>query len=217
MHQSLASLKLLATTGLGAAYLLVAFLAAYPRVDAEYTAHFLLRTADCWLPQALRADNATASASVEVGRLVYPEACRYLRLNWHSPEGWGVWAGPKQATLRLPWRPDTSAVELTVRGAPTPGVASHIQFVWNGQVTAEVIPPETSRTVIFPLPPDRERHDPELRLSFSSFAVVPDLNSERMTREIGIGLVAIRYLPTPFTGDVGVAASDADGGGDSRE
>ncbi len=88
----LTTLKLLATAGLGAGYLAVASMAEHPRVDAEYDAHFLHRSADCWVPRAVRAgEPAPLPPVIEIGKIGYPETCRFLRIGWYIPEDWGAW------------------------------------------------------------------------------------------------------------------------------
>lgn len=197
----LTGLKLLATAGLGGAYLWVAFLAAHPHVGAEYLAHFLAKTADCWLPQVLGVPDAATPAVVELRSIGYPEACRYLRLNWSPLEDWGAWAGARHASLHLPWKPGMAAVELTVRGVPDPGPSIHVQFSLNGQVTAKQILPGTSEAVIFALPPDPGRYTPHMDLDFNNYATVPGPSPGRAVHKISIGLVSIRYLPEmPATG-----------------
>jgi len=197
----LTTLKLLATSGLGAAYVGVAFLMVHPRPDSERDAHFLHRTASCWLPKALRAEAAQPPAVVEIGRLTYPEACRYLRLGWFPIDGFGAWTSDNVATLRLPRRPGARTVELTLRTAPAPNPAIQVRFAMNGQVTEDDVLPGTTKTVAFPLPPEGTPYDPDMQLHLFGHAVVPNPAPKPNqfpkggTRNVGIGLVAIRYLP----------------------
>lgn len=197
----LTALKLLATAGLGAVYLAVAVLAAHPHVDAEYDAHFVHRTAECWIPRALRPENAAQPASVELGRIGYPEACRYLRLGWFDLEDWGAWAYGDEATLRLPRRPGARAVELTLRAAPPPNPAIRVRLVLNDYAAEDEIAPGMTKTIIVPLPPEGEPYDPDMHLRFLDYATVPNppLRPNRFPkggmRKVGFGLVAIRYLP----------------------
>lgn len=198
----LTALKLLTAIGLGAGYLSVAFLAEHPRVDAEYDAHFLHRVANCWIPAALRAQdpNPIPPASVEIAHLSQPEACRYLRIGWWNLEPWGVWANGDKATLNLPRRPGAQAVELTLRGVPLPGPTIRAWFVLNGQVAERDVAPGTIATLVFPLPPADESYNPAMHLSFDRYALVVNpvlrLGKPEM-RHVGVGLIAIRYLPAP--------------------
>ncbi len=195
------ALKLLATAGLSAGYLAVAFLAAHPRVDAEYEAHFVNRTADCWVSRALRTGSVTQPVTVELGSTGYPEACRYLRLGWFELENWGVWTSGTKATLELPRRSDARAIELTVRAAPLPNPIIHARFALNGQVVEEEVQPGTTKTVILLLPAEGEPYDPDAQLTFQDYAIVPNLPfrpnrfPKDEMRRVGLGLTTIRYLP----------------------
>ena len=198
----LTTLKLLAAAGLGAAYLAVAFMAKHPRVDAEYDAHYLHRSANCWVPLALRSgDPAPLPPVIEIGKIGYPETCRFLRWRWYYlPEAWGAWSLANSAKLQVPRRPGARAVELTVRTAPPPNPAIPVRFVLNGHVTEEEIPPGTTTTIDFPLPPEGEAYNPEMNLSFGKHGIVPIDPSRRRRNApkesyVGIGLIAIRYLP----------------------
>lgn len=193
----LTALKVLAAAGLIVAYLAVASLAAHPRVDAEYRSHYLDHTATCWIPGALRAgDAAMPPALLSVAQLGYPVACRTLRLGWYDLEDWGVWARAPRAILRLPRRPGARAVEITLRAAPPPNPAIHVRFVLNGQIAENEIAPGATKTVTVPLPPEGESYDPDMQLDFLDHATVPGLPPDTATRDVGLGLVAIRYLPT---------------------
>jgi len=189
--------KLLATAGLSAGYFAVAFLAAHPRVDAEYRSHYLDHTAVCWVPRMLRAGDSamTPPASLQVAQLTYPAACRTLRLGWYDLEDWGVWSRVPDAILRLPRRPGAREVGLTFRTAPAPNPAVRVRLALNGETVEAEIEPGTTKTVFLPLPPEGAPHDPDLRLHFLGHATVPDPWRETATREVGLGLVAIRYLP----------------------
>lgn len=193
----LTSLKLLTMAGLGGAYLSVAYLAAHPRVDAEYEAHFVTRTANCWLPRALRSGDAAPSETVRIGSLDYPEACRYLRFNWCRIEDWGAWTSSDRAILRVPWKPDASAVELTLRGAAALGSPTRVQFSFNGVSRTEEVPSGALRTMVFPLSPDPARHTPDMRLTFDKSAAGGEAPSKLMKCGGDVGLVAIRYLSAP--------------------
>jgi len=194
------ALKLLATAGLGAGYLFVAFLAAHPHVDTEYTAHFVHRTADCWVPQALRRGDAAQPAVVELGPTGYPEACQYLRMGWFELEDWGVWSFGTKATLELPRRPGAHAVELTFRAAPVPNPTIRVSFVLNGQTMQSEVDPGTTKTITIPLPPEGEPYDPDMQITCQDTATIPNLppRPDRYpkggTRKVGLGLVAIRYI-----------------------
>lgn len=197
----LTTLKLLTTAGLGAGYLAVAFLAAHPHVDSEYDAHYLHRTSNCWIPTAMRvnAPMPPPPALVEIGQLSHPESCRYMRLGWWDLEGWGAWSNGDKATLELPRKPGARAVELVLRGAPAPAPATHVRFRLDGRTTEDDIPPGTTTTVTFPLPPEGDAYDPLMRLTFDRYALVPNPEAskpgEAKMRHVGVGLVAIRYLP----------------------
>lgn len=197
----LTTLKLVATAGLGAGYLATAFLAAHPHVDAEYAAHFVHRTAKCWMPRALRTGDWVEPAVVELGPAGYPDVCRYLRLGWYKLEAWGVWTDSKEATLELPRRPGAYAVELTFRAAPAPNPAIHVRFVLNGQVTEEEVDPGVTKNITILLPPESEPYDPDVQLTFQGSATIPNLPPtpdkfpKGGMRKVGLGLIAIRYLP----------------------
>jgi len=195
------ALKLLATAGLSAGYLAVAFLMAHPHVDAEYKAHFINRTADCWIPRTLRTGSMTQPMTVEFGSTGYPEACRYLRLGWFELENWGVWTIGTKATLELPRRPNVSAIELTVRAAPLPNPVIHARFALNGQVVEDEVQPGTTKVVTLLLPAESEPYDPHEQLIFQEYAIIPNLPFKPNRypkggmRRVGLGLIAIRYLP----------------------
>jgi len=201
MKQMHTILKLLATVGLGAGYLAVASFAAHPHVDSEYEAHFIHHTADCWVPRASRAGNAVQPAVVELGPGGYPEACRYLRQGWFNLEDWGVWTFSSKASLELPRRSGARAVELTLRAAPPPNPSIRFRLMLNGHVTDDEIAPGATKTVIVPLPPEGEPYDPDMRLEFSDYATIPNPPPQPNRypkggmRKVGLGLVAIRYLP----------------------
>jgi hypothetical protein len=205
----LTSLKLLITAGLGVGYLLIAFLVVHPHADPEYDAHYLHRTADCWIPSALRAkglDQAPPSL-VAISQLNHPESCRYLRRGWWMIEGWGVWAHGDEATLELPRERGARTVELTLRGVPAPGPAIPVRFVLNGRTTDDNIAPGTTTTIAFPLPPDDAPYNPDMHLTFGRNAVVagptPHRSGKPEMLRVGLGLIAIRYLPTPPMADTG--------------
>ncbi len=195
------ALKLLTTAGLSAGYLAIAFLVAHPHVDAEYKVHFIDRMASCWISQALRMSNVTQPITIEFDSIGYPEACRYLRLGWFELENWGAWTISTKATLKLPRRPDTSAIELTVRAAPFPNPAIHVRFALNGQAVEDEIQPGTTKIVTLLLPAEGEPYDPHVQLTFQDYATIPNLPSKPNRypkdgmRRVGLGLTAIRYLP----------------------
>lgn len=186
------TLRLLGTGLLGLLYLFAAYLLTHPRVSAEYRAHYVERTADCWLPGELLAKPAEAD-TVEVGTLTYPEACRFLRLHWGKVEPWGVQSRPLEAELRLPWRRGAAAAELTLRGParePSP-VRTAITL---GDRTAEVeLAREQERVVVLALPPVAEGQAWTVRLRASPVHPPPGQNRTRLGR---VGLVRIRYLDT---------------------
>jgi hypothetical protein len=207
----LTALKLLATAGLGAGYLAVAFATTHPRTSPEYAAHYLHRTADCWDPVSERIGGDALMPppeTVEVGKLDYPEACRYLRIGWEPTESWGVWAHPERAMLHLPPRPGARAVALTFQAAPPPGPAIRFVLALDGQRTEAVIPAGTTQTVTLPLPPKGADVDilsqdhavlpglpPDARTSHINPILVRDHPPPLGTRHVGLGLVEIRYLP----------------------
>ena len=205
----LTALKLLVTAGLGAGYLSVAFLAAHPRVDPEYDAHYLHRVADCWVPLVSRTKDPRLRPpeSVEVAQLSQREACRYLRKGWWPVESWGVWSKAGMATLNLPRRPGAGAVELVLRGVPAPGPTVHVQFALDGRTADDDIAPGTTPTVILPFPPEGEAYDPAMRITVIRAASVasaaPTEPGRSGNREVGIGLIAIRYLSSPTAADTG--------------
>lgn len=209
----LTAAKLLVTAGLGAAYLGVAFLTAHPHVDSEYKAHYIHRVADCWIPRALRAGAAEPAPPelIKVGQIGYPGVCRYLRRDWFSLEDWGAWVSGKDATLWLPRRPGARGVELTLRGAPLPGSVIRAQFVLNGQTIEEDFPPGVTKHVVFPLPPQGNAYNPAMEIHTLSYAHIPDIPPETRPRNVGVGLVAIRYLPVqPAVGATSEAAVPQD-------
>lgn len=201
----LTALKLLATAGLGVGYLALAFVAEHPRVDDEYRAHYLRRTATCWVPQILRARATVPPAVVELGPTGYPEACRYLRQRWRELEPWGVWSQSREATIEVPHRPGAQAVELTLRAAPPPNPAIHAHFMLDGAAVSAELPAGTIQTVTVPLPPEGQPYDPRLHITYTDDANVPNEPKPNRypkggTRKVGLGLIAIRYLPAPDAG-----------------
>ena len=191
------TVKLAATGALGVLYLSLAAIAFRPHVSREYTVHYLHRTADCWVPAALRAKarNPVPPESFSFAQIGYPEACRYLRRNWFKVEDWGVWSFGRHATLRLPERPGAQAVALTLRAGPIPNPASHVQVAFNGRTTDFTIPAGTTQTVTFPLPPADAPYDPHMHFVFITHATIasePPLHDER---NVGVGLISVRYLP----------------------
>jgi hypothetical protein len=124
-------------------------------------------------------------------------------LDWFTIQDWGVWSNGKHVTLRLPPRPSAEAVELVLRGVPAPGPAIRTRFVFGGQTMEAEIPPDATRTVVFPLPPAGPGYDPDMQIYPLGYAVVPEMpDPDRpdsvpagQTRHIGVGLVAIHYLP----------------------
>ena len=206
----LTALKLLLTAGLGAGYLAVAFLAAHPRVDREYDAHYLHRVADCWVPLALRAKDPRPipPASVEVAQLGQREACRTLRKGWWYLESWGVWSNDREATLNLPRRPGAGAVELMLRGVPGPGPTIHARFALNGWTADEDIAPGTTPAVVLPLPPKDDSYNPVMHITLNRLTSIaapePVKPGSPDMRQVGIGLTAIRYLPAPPAADASV-------------
>ena len=205
----LTAVKLLVTAGLGAGYLAVAFVAAHPRVDAEYNAHFVHRTAECWVPRALRTGDVVQPKVVELGPVGYPEACRYLRMGWFELEDWGAWTFATKATLELPRRSGADAVELTFRAAPAPNPPIHVRFVLNEQVTQGEVDPGATKVITIPLPPEGEPYDPDMQITLQDSATIPNppprpnRYPKGGMRNVGLGLVAIRY----------VAAGQKTGGG----
>ena len=213
-----AAFKLLVAAGLGAAYLAIAFAAAHPHVAPEYAAHYLHRTADCWDPWGTRAGDGSDREvgvpappdTVEIAGLAYPEACRYLRRGWDVTEDWGAWSDPKRAILHLPPRPGAVAVAVTLRAAPPPGPAIRAQLSIDGgdREIREVVPAGATRVVTLPLPPGGA--DVEIRCSDHTVipALPPDARTRHVnpaplrdqppplaTRWVGVGLIAIHYLP----------------------
>ena len=198
----LTSLKLVSTAMLGFLYLWVAFLVLHPDVDAEYTDHYLHRVANCWVPQAARrADSADAPPTLlEIGQLSHAGVCRYLRLGWWNDESWGTWSNGDRAILRLPRERGARDVEITLRTAPAPSPAIPVTFTFNGQTIGQNIAPGTTTTVSFPLPPEGEPYNPDMRLTFGKYALVASvspLDGKLETRHVGVGVIAIRYLSAP--------------------
>lgn len=200
----LTSLKLLTTAGLGAGYLAILFLAGHPHVDSEYAAHYLHRTAECWVPRALRANERgeTPPSVVEIGQLSQPESCRYLRRGWWGLKSWGAWAHGDRAILELPRKPGARAVELTIRSVPAPGPTIPVLLTLNGRTTEDDVVPGTTTTLTFPLPPAGQSYDPHLYLTFGRYAIIddqepgrPGVPDKEVKRHVSIGLVAIHYLP----------------------
>ena len=190
----IATPKIAITSALGALYLWMAYAAGHPTVDAEYEAHFLHRTASCWVPKRARGE-AALPASLRFGDLGYPDACRYLRLGWWDPEHWGVWSNGDKATLRLPLWPGARAVALTLRGSPEPGRTVRTRFTLGGVAIEKNIPPEGMTTVTIPLPQPAGEED--IGLTFSSYTVIPAIRArpgKLTTRHVGIGLIAIRPI-----------------------
>ena len=190
--------KIAVASALGAFYLWMAYIAGHPAVDAEYQAHFLHRTASCWVPKSARTA-AALPASLRFGDLGYPDACRYLRLGWWDPEHWGVWSNGDKATLRLPSWPGARAVDLILRGSPEPGHTVRTRFALGGMVIEKNVPAGGTTTVRIPLPPDASQDD--MRLVFSSYTVVPALPpasgkpmAHPMTRHVGVGLIAMQPI-----------------------
>ncbi len=191
----LTALKLLATAGLGALYLALAYAGAHPRVSAEYRDHYLQRTADCWLPGAMREAGAVLPAEVEIGRLGYPEACLYLRSNWWPVEDWGAWIHPGPGILRLPWQPGASAVELRLRGPATrPRPGPRCAAGQRGAGRSDAGAPGEERTVRVALPPAPDRHAWEVRLQSDGAGTAATGDPNWPRRNVGFGLVRLRYL-----------------------
>ena len=189
--------KLAATGVLGMFYLGIMMMALNPQVSREYKAHFLRRTADCWVPAALRAKarDPVPPDYFKVAQMGYPEACRYLRRGWFKLESWGAWTISQRAILRLPERPGARAVALTLRAGPPPNPAADIRFTFNGRTTEAVIPAGTTQIVALPLPPPGAPYDPHVRLVFLTHALIPQEPPLRDNRNVGVGLISVRYLP----------------------
>jgi hypothetical protein len=184
------TLRLLATAFLGLLYLFATDLLAHPRVSAEYRAHYVDRTVDCWLPNGL-AGKPAETGTVEIGQLTYPEVCRFLRFHWEKVEAWGVVSHPKEAELRLPWRQGAAAVELTLRG-PDRGPAPVRAAITLGDRTAEVeLAREQERVLVLALPPAAEGQAWTIRLRANSVHPPAGQNGTQPGR---VGLVRIRYL-----------------------
>ena len=203
----LTAFKLLTTAGLGAGYLWLAFAAEHPRVDAEYAAHYMHRAANCWITKAIGTGDATPPESVDFAGIGYPQACRYLRLGWWNLEPWGAWSHGDEAILRLLRRPGVQAVELTLRGVPAPGPATHVRVALGGRVVESAVQPGTTTTMIVPLPPKDEPYNPDAQLSFDRSAMVAISERSKLGKvimeRVGVGLTGLRYLPARSAAETG--------------
>ncbi len=188
-------LSLLAVVGLGVFYLVLAFAAAHPRVGAEYRAHYLQRTADCWLPDGLREAGPALPADVTVSELGYPQACLYLRFHWWTVDAGGAWTHPGVSEIRLPWRPGADAVELQLKGPPT-APAPVIAEIGAGADTVRVtLAPGEQRSVRVPLPQAGDHEAWELRVQVQGTGTAPPVEGT-LARKVGLGLLRIRYVNT---------------------
>lgn len=185
-------LKSAAILLLGAFYLAIAYASAFPRVSAEYRAHFLQRRADCWLPDA--ASRPPPPAAVSLGGLAYPQACRYLRFRWYEPDPWGVWAWPGTATLRLPWRQGADAVRLLLLGPPGPAPVQIALSSGPHHAEATLAPGQT-RAVDLELPPTPDHAAWEISVRTIGHGTAPRPDPAVPTRAVGIGLERLTYLP----------------------
>lgn len=174
------TLRLLATALLGLLYVAAAYLMTQSRVSAEYRAHYLVRTADCWLPNG-RLDAPAQAATVEIAALAYPEACRFLRLHWGEVAPWGVRMHAEQAELRLPWRPGAAAVELTLLGPDRDPAPVRATITLGGATEAAELARGQEKALVLALP----HADPGQAWTITLRA------SPRPGRA---GLVRIRYL-----------------------
>lgn len=191
------NIKLAATGVLGLFYLAVLAIAFNPHVSREYRVHYLHRTADCWVPAALRskARDPVPPEQFSIAQMGYPEACRYLRRYWFKIEPWGVWATGRRAVLRLPERPGARAIALTLRAGGPPNPPTKVLFIFNGQTTAATIPAGATQVVTLPLPAPGAPYDPHIRLVFPTHAVVPSQPPHPGQRNVGVGLISVQYLP----------------------
>lgn len=176
--------RLLATALLAVLYLFAAYLITHPRVSAEYRAHYVVRTADCWLPGGL-LDKPAETGTVEIATLTYPDACRFLRLHWGPVGPRGVQSRAPKVELRLPWRQGASAVELTLRGPDREPATVRVRITLGDRAAEVELAREQERTLVLALPPVAEGQAWTVRLQ---------ANPAAGTRLGRVGLVRIRYL-----------------------
>lgn len=192
-------------------YAAVGLMVLHPRVSPTYAAHYIHRSTDCWLPPALRGRQLPRPGdTIEIGRLGYPDACRYLQLNWHKLEAWGAWAGSSPVILHIPAGPGSAAVDVTFRGAPVAGTTVHTRFS-DGHRSFEVdFPPNSLRTLRFAIDPGAPAHGIDITVTSKDRAALPPVPPEVAIRYTTVGIVRLHYLPATALDALHVsAATDA--------
>jgi hypothetical protein len=143
-------IKLIASAVLSSGYLLILWLILHPRTSEEYRDHYLTRTSDCWYaaPSGTPAD---PSDTIDFSGIPDREACRFLRYGWASATQRGSEARLTTLTLRIPFKPGVTAIQLEFSQPPVHAEEADISLVGGSNRPTVHVGPQPQPEVTIPV------------------------------------------------------------------
>ena len=160
----------------------------HPRVDKLFADYYIVGSRPCWMSTSMVQQAATSLRTdhIKLSQLDQIDACYVLEAGWSEIESWGVWSNARNVKIELPVVAGTSLITLTMIGA-SPQNRQSIRVSINNSLVGTFFVPNNKRSlVLLPVP-----YDPQNQLEISIRIKHLVRASERDSRELGIGLIAI--------------------------
>jgi hypothetical protein len=123
-----------------------------PDATPDYSATYITRSMDCWLPPGTPAFLPSADIIVPL-ELSQAQACALMPKGWAPKDTSQVWSNGKIAKLDIPLRPNDAQVTLRLAGY-SQHAAQQIEIIQAGAAPLHLqIPPGTIAKIVIPLKP----------------------------------------------------------------
>jgi hypothetical protein len=165
--------------------------AVHPRVDEYYRDYYITRSRTCWLQpaQIQHAETVLAAPVSRIAALDKTTACFLLESGWSAREKMGVWSLGHRAVIELPAVPGKKLI-LTVTGYARRNNQMVTVYV-NGEKTGSAfIPTGPQTTLAIRVPPSAAG-----KLVIAFRIKHPGAPNAIDSRDLGLALIAIRWLP----------------------